>query len=365
MDNKIVISIIVPIFNSMDCLEKCVDSITSQTYQNLDIILVDDGSTDGTALLCEELAKKDKRIRVFHKQNGGSSSARNLGIKEAKGDYLGFIDSDDFISPEMYETLVNASVTYKVPIVQASRDEIDVDGNLMKNVCIPPEQAFLCSSEEFMKELLLHKGDCSFCTKLIARELLAGKSFPEGKLNEDFYLLIHLLQEMKESSLENKIKKPESYLLDATLSDCEQGINDTKENQVDGIYILPDQMYHVFYRIGSNTRKESRDEFSRVFMDIVDNADVVNEIVDNTYPNLKEVCIRFGLFQRLDYMLHIPVKQMTKENGFYQAVKKQLRKQMKDVVRNSYLSKKNKVYLLVLGVAPKSVRSVHQWVRRL
>lgn len=329
MDKKPLISIIIPIYNIMDCLEKCVDSCINQTYKNIEILMVDDGSTDGTGALCDKLKEKDTRIRVFHKENGGSSSARNLGIENAKGEYLGFVDSDDFISPTMYEDLMNAVLEYKVPIAQVSRDEIDASGNKLPDVCIPPERAFLCTSDEFMKELLMHRGDCSFCTKLINRDLFADKRFPVGKLNEDFYLLLQMLKE------------------------------------INGIYILPEQHYHVFYRIGSNTRKKDKNDFSRVFMDIVENADVASDIVDKHYPDLKEVCIRFGLFQRLDYMLHIPTAQMNSENEFYIKVKKYLRSHWKDTVSNSYLTKKNKIYLMLLTVAPKMVRVLHQKAKRL
>lgn len=327
MKQKPLISIIIPIYNVMDCLEKCVDSCIHQTYQNLEILLVDDGSTDGTSALCEKLKEKDERIRVFHKENGGSSSARNLGIKEAKGEYLGFVDSDDYISPAMYEELMRAVLEKNVLMAQVSRNEIDEKGNRMPDVCIPPEKDFFCSSEEFMKELLMHRGDCSFCTKLIKKELFAHKKFPEGKLNEDFYLLLQMLTEVK------------------------------------GVYILSAQHYHVFYRMGSNTRKKEKEEFSRVFMDIVDNADVAWDIVERQYPHLKEVCIRFGLFQRLDYMLHIPVSQMKKENEFYENVKRYLRKHLKDTFLNPYLTKKNKVYLLLLTAAPRTVRRCHQKIR--
>jgi len=329
MERKPLISIIIPIYNIMDCLEKCVDSCINQTYQNIEILMVDDGSTDGTGVLCDKLKEKDARIRVFHKKNGGSSSARNLGIEYAKGEYLGFVDSDDFISPVMYEELMDAILEHEVSIAQVSRDEIDDKGNKLPDVCTPPEQAFLCTSDEFMKELLMHRGDCSFCTKLIKKDLFRDKRFPVGKLNEDFYLLLQMLKE------------------------------------VNGIYILPGQHYHVFYRIGSNTRKKDKNEFSRVYMDIVENADAAQEIVDKSYPQLKEVCIRFGLFQRLDYMLHIPVSQMTVDNEFYGRVKKYLRKHFKDTLTNAYLTKKNKIYLMLLTIAPKTVRAVHQKVKRL
>ena len=100
MDEKI--SVIVPVYNVEQYLERCVDSIINQTYKNLEILLVNDGSTDNSGQLCDELAKKDDRIRVIHKENGGLSDARNVGIDEAEAELIGFIDSDDYIDEDMY-----------------------------------------------------------------------------------------------------------------------------------------------------------------------------------------------------------------------------------------------------------------------
>lgn len=319
------ISVIVPVYNIMDCLPKCVQSICDQTYSNLEILLVDDGSNDGTEKLVDELAKKDERIRVFHKPNGGSSSARNLGIQQAKGKYLGFVDSDDYIDSHMYEKLMECIKEKGVRIAQTSRDEIDEQGNRLPDVCEPPKELFVCDSKSFMRELLLHRGDCSYCTKLVDRTLFEKYRFPEGVLNEDFHLLVEMLQE------------------------------------IESIAILPQQYYHVFYRTGSNTRKKDKNEFSRVFMDIVDNADLVEAVVAKKYPDLRQEAVRFALYQRLDYMLHIPVGQMTGGNAFYGTVKKYLRSHLTDTIKNPYLSKKNKIYLLLLTVAPKTIRWVHGW----
>ena len=148
-------------------------------------------------------------------------------------------------------------------------------------------------------------------------------------MNEDFHLLIHILQE------------------------------------IPGVMILPQQEYHVFYRIGSNTRKASGEEFSRVYMDIVDNADLIEEITAAACPELKTEARRFALYQRLDYMLHIPISRMTRENTFYCSVKRYLRKHWMDSVFNPLLSRKEKIYLLLLTAAPKTVRKVHAryWLR--
>lgn len=322
------ISVIVPVYNSISCLERCVRSICAQTYRNLEILLIDDGSTDGTDALCERLAKEDARIRTFHKRNGGASSARNVGIEMASGLYLGFIDSDDYIEPDMYELMSRAMQECGEDIVQISRDEVDEMGGRLPDVCIPPEQIRFCEAEEFLKELLLHQGDCSFCTKLVRRELFQRHRFPEGVLNEDFSLLVDMLQEIR------------------------------------GIVILPKQCYHVVCRQESTTRRRSQDSFSRVFLDIVENADRMQELVDRRYPGLHEYAVRFNLYQRLDYMLHVPIRQMKRDNVFYNRVRKYLRRHSQDTITNPYLTGKNKIYLLLLTAAPKTVRRVHAFVRR-
>lgn len=317
------ISVIVPVYNSIDCLEKCVHSICTQTYTALEILLIDDGSTDGTGGLCDRLAAKDQRIRVLHKENGGASSARNAGIGLASGAYLGFVDSDDYIEPDMYERMMKIVQERQAAVVQISRDEVDEAGRRLPDVCVPPENVRFCSSQNFLKELLLHRGDCSFCTKLLRRELFVKHRFPEGVLNEDFSLLVELLQE------------------------------------IDGITILPKQCYHVVCRQTSTTRSRTKDSFSRVFLDIVDNADEMQTLVDECYPALHDHAIRFNLYQRLDYLLHVPIPQMTAENPFYCGVKKYLRLHLRDTVRNPYLTGKNKAYLLLLTVAPRTVRRIH------
>lgn len=319
------ISVIVPVYNVMDCLPRCVESICRQTWSNLEILLVDDGSSDGTEKLVDELAEKDSRIRVFHKKNGGSSSARNLGIAKATGKWLGFVDSDDFIDERMYERLYEGISGFDVSVAQISRDEIDETGKKLPDVCVPPEKAYVCTSEDFMRELLLHRGDCSFCTKLVDGRLFDRYRFPEGVLNEDFYLLVEML------------------------------------GDIQGIAVLPEQYYHVYYRIGSNTRKKTKDEFSRVYVDIVNHADMAERVVSQNYPGLKKEAARFGLYQRLDYMLHIPVTQMTGSNTFYRSVKKYLRSHLPDSLGNPFLTAKNRAYLLLLSGAPKTVRKLHGW----
>ena len=126
------ISIIVPVYNVEKYLEKCVNSICNQTYKNLEILLIDDESNDGSSELCDKLVQRDYRIKVIHKKNGGSTSARNVGLKASCGKYIGFVDSDDWIEPDMYERMYHRMTTENVDIVMCGRYE-DV-GNTSKEV---------------------------------------------------------------------------------------------------------------------------------------------------------------------------------------------------------------------------------------
>ncbi len=321
---KPLISVIVPVYNIMEYLPRCVRSIGNQTYRRLEIILVDDGSTDGTGALCDELALGDGRIRVFHKENGGSSSARNLGLDRAEGEYIGFVDSDDYIDAFMYERLYEAMAKYEVKVAQIGRVEIDEQGNRLPDICVPPKREELIGHRDFLKELLMHRGDCSFCTKLFHRSVLAGKHFPVGALNEDFHFLVQLLPE------------------------------------TGGILSLPEQGYHVFYRMGSNSRKTDREQFSGVYADSVRNADMVMSLIDDDDKELKRIARRFGVFQRLEYMLHIPISRMTKDNGFYLQVVRDLRRAWPGALANPYLTLKNKIYMTLFVFAPRGVRRLHR-----
>lgn len=104
--NEPLVSVIVPVYKVGKYLDKCVESIVEQTYKNLEIILVDDGSPDNCPAMCDKWAERDSRIKVIHKQNGGVSSARNVGIDAAQGEFIGFVDSDDWLEPDMYDCLV-------------------------------------------------------------------------------------------------------------------------------------------------------------------------------------------------------------------------------------------------------------------
>ncbi|MCL2254134.1 MAG: glycosyltransferase [Lachnospiraceae bacterium] len=321
------ISVIIPVYNTVRFLEKCITSVMRQTFANLEIIIVNDGSTDGSGELARRLKESDSRIKVYDQENKGASSARNYGISVATGEYISFIDSDDYIAPQMYDELIDFIIREKLEVAQISRVEIDLMGQRLPDVCFPPRQETVVDNAEFFRELFLHRGDASFCTKLIKSSLLVNERFPEGVLNEDFHLLIRLLQ------------------------------------KVTRIGILPGRYYHVVYHSDSTTRIKSEDSFSRVYHDIIDNADMIETLVSDKYLELSEEAKRFALYQRLEYLLHVPIAQMNRGNVFYRNVIRYLRRNMLRMVKNHYLSRKNKVYLILFAVAPKIGRIVHRRIR--
>ena len=179
------ISVIVPVYNVAAWLPRCVDSILAQTCENLEILLVDDGSADDSGRICDAYAEKDPRIRVIHKENGGLSSARNAGLDLASGEYIGFVDSDDWIEPEMYAEMLSLLKKYNARMVCAGRYEVDGDTG-EKTVGLCPEREEVVSGETLAGRIFLwDQCDSAACDKLYCRELFDGIRYPEGKTSED------------------------------------------------------------------------------------------------------------------------------------------------------------------------------------
>ena len=186
------ISIIVPVYNVEKYLEKCVKSIIDQTYKNLEIILIDDGSTDNSGNLCDNLKLQDDRIQVIHKQNGGLSDARNAGLKIAKGEYIGFVDSDDYIEKDMFETLYKLNKKYNSEISIVSFYEIY--NNKVIGVRDSKNLEEL-NKIEAIKELLIDTKIQSYAwNKLFKKELFEGLEFPTNKNFEDIATTLLLFE---------------------------------------------------------------------------------------------------------------------------------------------------------------------------
>lgn len=185
------ISVIIPVYNSREYIEQCISSIQNQTYRNLEIIVIDDGSSDGTEKWLEEILKTDDRIQVFHQKNSGVSSARNRGLKLAHGDYISFIDADDYINLSMYEKMVDAIEVTNADMAICTRTRVYPDG-MIEDLNI--EGYIESKSDDFTFTLMHSEYDwCSSCNKLYRKEMFANLFFPEDiKYGEDLYLLVDI-----------------------------------------------------------------------------------------------------------------------------------------------------------------------------
>ena len=185
MNRESQISVIVPVYNVEKYLARCVDSILAQTYENLEVILVDDGATDRSGLICDEFASKDSRVKVIHKKNGGLSSAWNAGLETAAGEYIAFVDSDDWIEPDAYAHMMQLMKKHQVKLVCGGR--YDVSGKTgERKVGLCPKREEVISGEELAGRIFLWAGcDSSACDKLYHRSLLEHFRYPEGKVCED------------------------------------------------------------------------------------------------------------------------------------------------------------------------------------
>lgn len=188
------ISVIIPVYNVKKFLKKCVNSVSSQSYTNLEIILVNDGSTDGSELICNECGEEDSRVKIIHKKNGGLSEARNVGTENATGNFIFYLDSDDYIKPECIELLYQASKKYEADIVQSNFYYEYSDHLLYDNILRNTDKVF--NREEAIKELLEQKIIKNFAWgKLIKADIAKNTLFPRGKYFEDTFWKFYIIHE--------------------------------------------------------------------------------------------------------------------------------------------------------------------------
>ena len=192
MENQL-ISIIVPVYNVEEYLKQCLDSILEQTFSNYEVILVNDGSTDSSGLICQEYAEKDARIRYFEKENGGQSEARNYGIEQAQGEYLTFVDSDDFLDASHLSVLYNALVNNDADISIANYANYQTSTATFYLHTFGEYYEKIYTSEELIDDLsFLERNDLSFSTiwgSLYKKSVFSFLRFPKGVIGEDVALI--------------------------------------------------------------------------------------------------------------------------------------------------------------------------------
>ena len=186
------ISVIIPVYKVEQYLDACVESVVHQTYTDLEIILVDDGSPDGCPALCDRWAKKDSRIKVVHKKNGGLSSARNAGLAVARGEYIGFVDSDDYVDTAMYEDLMRVMLQDEKTMVVSSPIIRNTGGVFTpyKVGTYEYKDGDSMTFPEYMQRFLEGKMDATVWNKLYKREFIQVL-FREGRNNEDYLFMYY------------------------------------------------------------------------------------------------------------------------------------------------------------------------------
>lgn len=244
------ISVIIPVYNSIGYLEKCLDSVLTQTYKNLEILCIDDGSTDKSGDICDQYAQQDNRILVIHQSNHGESHARNVGLSRASGDFITFIDCDDFIEDNMYENMINIALSKDVDIVACGYNMDYPDEIIKMTNKFPVDESVLCRDKflEYVYHRDFYKNVTGYIwNKLFKREVLCSKGkevlfdenlllggdvlfFAEAALNSDKFIytdqnFYHYVQRLESGSH----SEDENYRMDGlkayqkTIEVCEKG----------------------------------------------------------------------------------------------------------------------------------------------
>ncbi len=308
MDYKI--SVIVPVYNVEKYLKKCIESILKQTYKNLDIILVDDGSTDESGKICKQYEAKDNRIRVISQNNMGLSAARNTGIDASKGDYIAFVDSDDWIEYDMYEILINSIINYNADIAISSTRNIDESNNILgDNRDLINDDIQIFNKHDMMSRYLLG-GWIPAWDKLYKKELFNNIKFPVGKINEDEAIMLKILDRttrivVNNNAVYNYLKRPMSI----TTSKFSRKKFDWLDNS-----------YNNLQYIKSNYPNITLQAESRYFK-------CINSLIDQ---------IIFGNYNGF-------------ENDLY-SMRKNVIRNIHKILMNPYLSIKNKINFTILGI---------------
>lgn len=301
------ISVIIPVFNVEKYLINCIESVISQTYKRIEIILVNDGSTDNSGNICDKYEKKDSRIKVIHKENGGLSDARNFGIENSNGQYITFIDSDDDIENYYIEYLYNLLLKYKTKMSIAAYTIISKDKKI--NIGQGYDEKLL-STEECLNRILSEKGfTISSCAKLYNKDLFNDIRFPKGKLNEDNGTTYKLILKCDEIAYGDK------------------------------------SIYNYYKRENSIMTSS----FNIKKIDLIELTDLMCIDIISKYPKLEKVCEMRQVNARFSILRQMIGKKLDKiEKKEKQKIKKFILKKKKYILFNKEYGKRNKFALIAL-----------------
>lgn len=277
---KALISIIIPVYKVEIYLEKCIQSVINQTYENLQIILVDDGSPDNCGKICDEYAQKDHRIEVIHKSNGGLSDARNKGLEIAKGEYIGFVDSDDYIESDMYEVLYNLLKQYNVDVSICNFYTVSQGKIAIKNADNGIKEY---NRIEILKEVLLDNNIQSYAwNKLYKKELFDEIKYPVGKKYEDIGTTFYLLEKCNKVVVTGK---PEYYYINRQ----DSIVNNVTESTIIDYIELIMQRYDYIEENIKELSSYNKDYLKRILKTAEQDIKSLNEVGDYTKKMYEEL----------------------------------------------------------------------------
>ncbi|MEH7356562.1 glycosyltransferase family 2 protein [Neobacillus drentensis] len=313
------ISIIVPVFNVEPYIHECIKSILNQSFKDFELILVNDGSSDRSGDICDEYSKEDERIFVIHKKNGGQSSARNRGINAAKGDYIGFIDSDDWIHSDMYKILYEKASETEADITACNIVEYQKDGT--ERLFCYDNTDHLYDRNAAMNEIYLNERlTYSPCNKIYKRELFNGIRFKEGYILEDMdfaYKIIH---------------------------------------QSNKIYYTGQALYYYRYNDNSTLRKT----FSKKRLDEYQVRKDMYSFYLEHYPNQANEVYAEWFLKGLELYINVE-KYFRNEKNQYKYLIAADRKRLKSLVLKKDYSRKKKILLSIGLISPHLLTKVYRF----
>ena len=293
------LSVIIPIYNVEKYLRRCIESVLKQTYLNLEIILVDDGSTDGCAKICDEYKEKDERVSVIHKKNGGLSEARNFGLKLVTGEIVTYLDSDDYIDANMYEKMIKAMRDKEADIVVCGT-YIDYEDGSTKIKSEKKEK--ILNTEEALIELNSFSSfDMSVCNKIFKKEIIKDIDFPVGKKSEDYFVMYQYFARAKK------------------------------------VVIINEAKYHYFQRSNSISRGKN------VTHDYIEGSKSQKEFFEKNFPDLNYVGNTAYAFSYIATYNRYIKNELKMTNEMKKEFKKEVRKYLKDINGNSHISRSKKI----------------------
>ena len=302
------VSVIIPIYNVEKYLEKCLDSIIKQSYTNLEIILVNDGSTDNSREICFHYLEKDKRFKLIEQKNQGLSAARNTGLVNAIGEYILFIDSDDYIATNMIEYLVQNLEENQVDMATCGIFDVYKGRTIPQ---YPKCEKYVCDAKDAYKEILIgEKIPGSICTKLMRYECIKDLRFPVGKHYEDAFFHIDLMQKIQSVCVDTK------------------------------------SLYYYVHREGSITTVK----YQKSSYDIIDAYKKNIDMIKKIYPDLIEAAEFREMWANFVVLDRILLEKEFWKIDDYNRVVRFLKENVVKICKNSYFTKNRKIAAIMLKV---------------